>query len=72
MEHIHQDINKITLPLEDRRARAVKASRIRRLDSYELDELEKQIKALQRAFALERGENHRFREEMRALLRLRF
>jgi hypothetical protein len=69
MEDIHQDINKITLELEDRRSRAAKASKIRRLDSYELEE---QINALQRAFALERGENQKFREEIRALLRLRF
>jgi hypothetical protein len=71
MEHIHQDINKTTLGLEDKRSRAARASRIRRLDSYELDELEKQIKALQRAIALERGENYKFREEIRALLRSR-
>jgi hypothetical protein len=34
-------------------------------------DLSKQIKALQRALAIERGENHRFREEIRKLLRQR-
>jgi hypothetical protein len=67
MDHIDEAINKISHP--SRRARAVKASKISRLDSSEIKE---QINALQRAFALERGENHKFREEIRALFRLRF
>ena len=32
-------------------------------------DLGEQIKALQRALAVERGENHRFREEIRTLIR---
>lgn len=38
-------------------------------DFREIRNLSQQIKALQRAWAIERGENHRFREEVRALLR---
>jgi hypothetical protein len=40
-------------------------------DFREGNDLAKQIKALQRALAMERGENHRFREEIRKLLRHR-
>jgi hypothetical protein len=51
---------------KDGKARAVKRNKVNRLNRYDLAE---QIKSLQRAFALERGENHKFREEVRALLR---
>ena len=34
-------------------------------------DLSKQIEAVQRSIAVERGENHKFRKEVRAILRLR-
>jgi hypothetical protein len=40
-------------------------------DFREGNDLAKQINALQRAVAIERGENHRFREEIMKLLRHR-
>jgi hypothetical protein len=45
-----------------------KANKIDQL--YHVD-LSEQIKALQKAIANERGENHRFREEIRSLFRHR-
>lgn len=48
------------------KARAVKRRKVNRLNRYDLAE---QIKSLQRAFAHERGENHKLREELRVLLR---
>ena len=64
MEHIHQDINKTTL--EDRK-KSASANKISRIERYELEE---QINSLQRVFAHERGESHRFREAVRAKLGL--
>ena len=65
MVEVVKDIDK-DYSFEDRKARAVKRNKVNRLNRYDLAE---QIKSLQRAFALERGENYRFREEVRALLR---
>jgi hypothetical protein len=47
------------------KARAGKRNKVNRLNHYDIAE---QIKSLQRAFAQERGENHRFREEVRGIL----
>jgi hypothetical protein len=62
MVEIAKEIDK-DYSFKDGKARAVKRNRLNRYD------LAEQIKSLQRAFALERGENYRFREEVRALLR---
>lgn len=65
MVEIVKEIDK-DYSFKDGKARAVKRSKVNRSNRYDLAE---QIKSLQRAFAQERGENHRFREEVREILR---
>ena len=64
MVEVEKDIDK-NYSFKDGKARAVKRNKVNRLNRYDLAE---QIKSLQRAFALERGENYRFRKEVRTLL----
>jgi hypothetical protein len=64
MNTTHEDINKIS-SFQSGKAKAFKRTKVNTEDRYDLEE---QIKALQLAFAHERGENHRFRE-VRTLLR---
>ena len=65
MVEVVKEIDKV-YSFKDGKARAVKRNKVNGLNRYDLAE---QIKSLQRAFAHERGENHKFREEVRALLR---
>jgi hypothetical protein len=63
VKDIHKDSH-----FRDKKARAVRRKKVKRLDQYDLD-LAEQLKSPQRAFAQERGESNRFREEVRILLR---
>ena len=67
MEIIHKDTNKFTLP-DNTKAKAVKTKKLIKPDYYR--DLSEQIKAVQKAIANERGENHRFRQELRSCFKV--